>query len=348
MGVKTGHDYTYEIVVVDDGSTDGSELYVRQNVPEAEVSFVRLERTSVSCRARARNAGIRASSGEFVVFVDADILVYVDHLLQLDRYFNESSYFLVVGNRTFSSGSVSFAEQHDFGIPQDDLDFRYNICLGNSFNVRAMKYPWAMVYTCNMAIKRSIIEALGGFDEKFVEWGLEDLEFGYRCQQYGALMCVNPFMQVVHQGRDTRDDLLGGGERLLQYRRNIQYFLKKHPFALDMAREKAIDLLTTGEDLCVPENKIHSTSVFVFTHISGDTIELKNSVEKALFGGGEAVIYDYSTCSSLDVWVQTDEARNAFVRYYPMLKIYQKDVEMLLTKYAHGVVSDTAGPLSYS
>lgn len=58
-----------EMVIVDDGSDDGSEVVCRQYSGFPRVRYIRTDRVGISC---ARNAGIREASGEYISFLDSD------------------------------------------------------------------------------------------------------------------------------------------------------------------------------------------------------------------------------------------------------------------------------------
>jgi glycosyltransferase involved in cell wall biosynthesis len=76
-----GQSYTHrEIIVVDDGSTDGTDELCRQY---SAVKYVRVERVGLSA---ARNIGVRMSKGDFLVFLDADDLLY-PNALELNLYY---------------------------------------------------------------------------------------------------------------------------------------------------------------------------------------------------------------------------------------------------------------------
>jgi len=69
-----------EIIVIDDGSTDGTDELCRQY---KEVRYIRVERVGLSA---ARNIGVRMSTGDFLVFLDADDVLY-PNALELNLYY---------------------------------------------------------------------------------------------------------------------------------------------------------------------------------------------------------------------------------------------------------------------
>src|SRR5690349_5298733 len=59
----------WELIIVDDGSTDGTENVARKFLNDGRVSFIRLENGGAP---RARNAGLKQARGEWIVFLDSD------------------------------------------------------------------------------------------------------------------------------------------------------------------------------------------------------------------------------------------------------------------------------------
>lgn len=75
----------FEIVIVDDGSTDCTGEIVK-SIDDQRIRYIKQENAGVSV---ARNTGIKVSKGEFVCFLDADDLWYADHLETLSKMIEE-------------------------------------------------------------------------------------------------------------------------------------------------------------------------------------------------------------------------------------------------------------------
>ncbi len=79
--IQTQTDSDYEILLVNDGSTDGSLALCRElEKSDARIRVISQENQGLSA---ARNAGVRAASGEYISFVDSDDLIYPDMLEHL-------------------------------------------------------------------------------------------------------------------------------------------------------------------------------------------------------------------------------------------------------------------------
>lgn len=145
-----------EVIVVDDGSTDGSGDI-------AERSGARVIRREPRGRAAALNAGIRAAAGRSILFTDADCVVGPGWSRSIARRLDEG-FDGVGGNLVPSAWTVVETAKvlrylHEF---ESDavLEGRYTrYCLNGN----------------NMAIRKTALEAVGGFDESYIHGADADL-----------------------------------------------------------------------------------------------------------------------------------------------------------------------------
>lgn len=231
----------YEVLVVDDGSTDGTGAAIQGIARNYTLRYFYLERCADSCRSRTRNTGWRQAQGEIVVFIDADILVNRNYLAELDRCFAFGKNLAVIGNRLMLeepvtreevvSGAV-FARNRFAPERMMRLEARYFLYWKASYNFNAIMCPWMQVYSCNLAVPRQWLVKVGGFDENFKHWGMEDLELGYALYREQVQIVIDSKLEVLHQNHGDRNDLVIRPEYLAGYEQNIHYFLEKHPQVL--------------------------------------------------------------------------------------------------------------------
>jgi len=166
----------FEVIVIDDGSTDGTEDEVRPFLSDARVRYLRKENGG---KASALNAGLAAARGEIVLFTDADSVFETDTIRQGVAYFVDPTVGAVSGNDT---------PLQPRGLLQKMLVVTSHI--GTGFVRRALSLLGVLqIISGNLGLVRTdILRRIGGFREI---WG-EDLEVTLRLQRervrvvYGA------------------------------------------------------------------------------------------------------------------------------------------------------------------
>lgn len=172
----------YEIIVVDDGSTDETDTVVERFTDDG-VQLIR-HQTNKGLAA-ARNTGWKAAEGTYVAYIDDDAVAPPDWLSSLHaRYdehidgvggYPESYYNDVIGDFEVARGL------YRYGPDAENIDG-----------------PGGM----NMSFRRSVLEDLGGFDENFVHIG-DDADIGKRIQKQGINYVVDPNITVEHKFPQT-------------------------------------------------------------------------------------------------------------------------------------------------
>jgi GT2 family glycosyltransferase len=177
-------DSNVEIVVVDDGSRDDSAAVATA----AGVRLLRLERNGGV--GPARNRGVRVTSGDVIVFVDADVVVAPGSVAGLVRELaTRPEIAAVFGSYDATPRAPGFVSQYR------NLLHHFVHQAGN----REASTFWA---GCG-AIRRSAFEAVGGFAEGPLATPLEDVDLGYRLRAAGHRIALVPEIQGTHLKRWT-------------------------------------------------------------------------------------------------------------------------------------------------
>lgn len=187
----------YEVVVVDNGSTDETRAVVRE-YRESAVRVRLLVEDEIQGSYAARNRGIRAATGPVIAFVDADMLVAPDWIESVARAMSDTDVeYLGCAVTLFTAGDEGVAA-------------KYNRL--NDLHVERFVEELAFAPTCSLVVRRSLLEELGGFDPRIRSGG--DMEFGNRVAAAGRRLRYAPDLTVYHPTRTTLVALLGKARRV--------------------------------------------------------------------------------------------------------------------------------------
>ena len=164
----------YEVVLVDDGSTDATVSWLRENADA--FPHVRLVLQDHGGPAEGRNRGVDQARGDVIVFIDSDLVVTDGFLLAHARRLEQS--WQERGDRLcFTYGAVM--NTANFDDPTSEPH-------------KLRDLSWAYFATGNVAIDRQVLERSGLFDTRFRLYGWEDLELGERLRRMGVVLVRCP------------------------------------------------------------------------------------------------------------------------------------------------------------
>ena len=212
----------FEVILVDNGSTDGSCSFVTANYPW--VHLIELSENFGFCG--AVNAGIRAAKAPYVLLLNNDT--------EVKEYFEEEMLDAIRRHKNAFSCGARMVQYHD----RDRLDDvgNYYCALGWSFargrgkDIHAYETEDKIFSACAGAAiyRKKIIEKIGYFDEEHFAY-LEDTDIGYRARIYGYENWYAPKAIVYHVGSGTSGSRYNQFKTRYSSRNNIYLIYKNMP-----------------------------------------------------------------------------------------------------------------------
>ncbi len=177
------------VIIVNDGSSDDTVILCKK-ILGGRIQIISHEHNSG--RSASRNTGWRAGRGAYVIFLDADcewssIGSLYAHLKTLES------------GADVSTGSIISRDPGFWGTYQNILQSsrEKDFSAGNL----------AAFTSANFAIRRSVLEASGGFDEGYLHYGFEDRDFLLRVISLGAKIRFCPEAAIIHSPDSSLKDI---------------------------------------------------------------------------------------------------------------------------------------------
>jgi glycosyltransferase involved in cell wall biosynthesis len=200
------HDGTWEVVVADNGSTDGTATLVERWVAEFPTSLRVVDASRNRGINAARNSGVAHTTSERLLFCDADDIVAPSWVRSMVA--------------ALDCGDIAGTGVELERLNQPEVIRR-----------RSINAPWChegMMFPigASMGVRRNVWDAVGGFDESFNHGGWDELDFCYAAQRLGfSLAWVDE--PLLHYR--IRPDWRGTLRQQFGVGRGEQQFRVKHP-----------------------------------------------------------------------------------------------------------------------
>ncbi len=218
----------YEIILVDDCSTDGTKEYLEKNIlNEPNIKYVRHQVNQGL--ASARNSGIMSAKGEYIILLDSDIIPESDFIEKFINYHAQYSddKIVVIGNLSY------------YKILTDKNNIAYfaqSRYLGFRTKREMAKIDYANLSPRYFAggiasIPASTVQEVGLFDSTFKYYGGEDTDYGIRLGQHGVRLLFGASVKAYHNDPVFLQKYKN--KRIEAAREGFKIMLKKHPGCYD-------------------------------------------------------------------------------------------------------------------
>lgn len=229
----------YEVIVIDDGSIDGTKEVVDSFRTSMNINYLYQEHHGFRV-ARARNLGVFSAKFTVCIFLDSGMLASPDllavHFKAHMEYRNPIAY---VGyaygfdefNETYFLNKAQFHNKEELSQIFKSTSGRseYKDCrerglqqLGLGFN--EISIPWLLFWTCHASCSTASLITINGFDENFQTWGGEDVELAIRLHKNKVKIAHLPHALAIHLPHHRSSET----NKASSYQ-NCQYIYKKHP-----------------------------------------------------------------------------------------------------------------------
>lgn len=225
----------FQLIVVDDGGSGAAADILRRHATGLDVVYAREPHRG---RAGARNAGLQRADGELVVFLDDDRIACPGFLAAhhdaltggddqagigwkrraltiwlRDRLPLVKADFAALQAKDAAAWQA--ADEHELVRPEDlaadaetalaridlgdDLDNHSRVLRTFPDDLTGFRFGWTLGTTGNLAVPAAALRAVGGFDEGFTGWGIEDVDLCYRLHREGIRFRVTRGAVNYHQ-----------------------------------------------------------------------------------------------------------------------------------------------------
>lgn len=294
----------FEIVVSDDGSSDGTEALVGSFEADYKIKYHYQEDRGFRAAA-ARNAGASLAEGDVLAFFDAGGIpgksYAASHLSAHAELSNAHSavigpvygYVASAGDmRTYMRDTRDISAEQIYRLVPKETDPRYETFAGVEFDLRRLPLPPLLFWTSNCSVRTEDFWNAGGFDESFQTWGMEDVDLAYRLWGRGVnfALCEEGWGIELPQPRNKDADM-----RSLAI--NLEKFLQNCD-PMTPAKEILATLLSVSFELfyelqnhyrILKEWEIQAKDIDILGEVQRFRRALPSDVSIAILGAGGSV-----------------------------------------------------------
>ncbi|ANB59250.1 glycosyltransferase family 2 protein [Anoxybacteroides amylolyticum] len=231
--LKSKTKYSYEIIVVDNHSSDNSVHIIKGKFPNVAV----IENKQNVGFSKANNQAIKLSKGRYILLLNSDTIVKEDTIEKMIEFMDKNKKVGASGCEVvLPNGELDRACHR--GFPTPEASFYYLVGLArlfpksprfNQYHLGYMNlnepHPIDCLVGAFMIVRREVIKQVGLLDEQFFMYG-EDIDWCYRIKQAGWEIYYCPFTSIIHyKGASSKKKPF---KIVYEFHRAMFLFHKKH------------------------------------------------------------------------------------------------------------------------
>ncbi len=223
---KSNPDFTFEIIMIDNTSTDGSIEMLRTYQKEHK-NFILIENKENTGFARANNQGVKQAHGKYILLLNSDTIVLDNSLTKLLKFYKENEekvHFL--GAKLLNADNTPQASCGPFytlPVIFAALFLRGDYWGLTRYSPDSVKEVDWISGACILT-KKEYLDEINGFDEKIFMY-MDEIDLLYRAKQNKRRVFFYPDAKIIHLGSASSG---GKSYPVIQVFKGFLYFYRKH------------------------------------------------------------------------------------------------------------------------
>lgn len=212
----------YEVIIVDNGSTDGSQEMVKK------FKIQLIENGQNLGFAKGNNIGIKQAKGEYIMLLNSDTIVKEGAIEKLVGFLDKNQEYAIVGPKLLNQDGTPQANCGWFPGLWVCFLMLFKEHFGGSDSVRfspvkSREVDWLM--GAAFVARREVFDKIGGLDEEIFMY-MEEVEWFYRTRKFGFETYFFKEAEIIHLGRGSSKS--GKKEPIVNIYKGLLHFYKKH------------------------------------------------------------------------------------------------------------------------
>lgn len=229
---KFSSHFSYEVIVADNASMDGSVAMMREKFPQINL----IANTKNAGFAAGVNQGIKQARGEYIILLNPDVEIKESTLEKLlEEFKNYADSGIVGGKMKNEDGSIQPSVR---AFPDVLSQMLIILKLRHLFKSRAISrymvedFNYAkrqevdQVMGAFFAIRRKVIDEIGLMDERFFLW-FEEVDFCKRAKNAGWKIIYTPETEAIHLGGKSFGQISSVARQRI-FNKSLRYYMRKH------------------------------------------------------------------------------------------------------------------------